>query len=256
MSLAPARRTPRWYRTPIGVGTILDDDGGVFRIVELGHGSDVQADLRAQPGPVADRDLYVVPLVPFSSWEVLVEGASGDVGQGNGPLVERVGADLTTVIATAQPVGAGPARSLRIRNASGTTLDAYVSVRSDWCGTDCGAEDTYRIVARETTGSIQRFNNTGSQTTVVILQNLTDQVLKGAVHFWHATGVGLATHGFSLAARATLVLGTASVSGLAGESGTMTVEHDGRYGDLAGKAVALEPSTGFSFDSPMVTRAR
>ena len=32
--------------------------------------------------------------------------------------------------------------------------------------------------------------------------------------------------------------------------------HDGRYGAIAGKAVALEPSTGFSFDSPMVYEAR
>jgi hypothetical protein len=32
----------------------------------------------------------------------------------------------------------------------------------------------------------------------------------------------------------------------------MTVSHDGRYGDLTGKTVALEPSTGFSFDSPML----
>jgi hypothetical protein len=41
---------------------------------------------------------------------------------------------------------------------------------------------------------------------------------------------------------------------LPGQSGTITVAHDGRYGDLAGKGVALEPSTGFSFDSPMVPR--
>jgi hypothetical protein len=43
---------------------------------------------------------------------------------------------------------------------------------------------------------------------------------------------------------------------VAGTSGTVTITHDGRYGDLAGKVVALEPSTGFSFDSPAVLRAR
>ena len=41
-----------------------------------------------------------------------------------------------------------------------------------------------------------------------------------------------------------------------GVSGSMTVAHDGSYGDLAGKAVAVEPSTGLSFDHPMVPRFR
>ena len=36
----------------------------------------------------------------------------------------------------------------------------------------------------------------------------------------------------------------------------MTLSHDGRYGELVGKAVALEPATGFSFDSPLETRPR
>jgi hypothetical protein len=41
-----------------------------------------------------------------------------------------------------------------------------------------------------------------------------------------------------------------------GTSGTVTITHNARYGDLTGKAVALEPATGFSFDSPAVVRAR
>lgn len=48
------------------------------------------------------------------------------------------------------------------------------------------------------------------------------------------------------------MLNTASVA--AGTGGALTVAHDGRYGDLVGKTVALEPATGFSFDSPMVAR--
>ena len=35
-----------------------------------------------------------------------------------------------------------------------------------------------------------------------------------------------------------------------GTSGTITITHNGRYGQLAVKAVALEPTTGFSFDIP------
>jgi hypothetical protein len=51
-------------------------------------------------------------------------------------------------------------------------------------------------------------------------------------------------------------LNTATVAGVAGQGGAITISHEGRYGDLTGKTVALEPSTGFSFDSPMTARAR
>jgi hypothetical protein len=55
----------------------------------------------------------------------------------------------------------------------------------------------------------------------------------------------------NLAPKALMVLVTSTV---APSSGAMTIVHDGRYGDLSGKTVALEPSTGFSFDSPMIPR--
>ena len=50
------------------------------------------------------------------------------------------------------------------------------------------------------------------------------------------------------------MLNTATVA--PGVGGSVTVAHDGRYGDLAGKTVALEPATGFSFDSPMLPRVK
>jgi hypothetical protein len=50
------------------------------------------------------------------------------------------------------------------------------------------------------------------------------------------------------------VINTASVPGVETASGAITVVHDGRYGELVGKTVALEPATGFSFDTPLVPR--
>ena len=34
------------------------------------------------------------------------------------------------------------------------------------------------------------------------------------------------------------------------------ISNDGRYGDLSGKAVSVEPATGFTFDTPMALRPR
>jgi hypothetical protein len=44
--------------------------------------------------------------------------------------------------------------------------------------------------------------------------------------------------------------------GANGIGGAVTIAHDGRYGDLTAKTVALEPATGFSFDSPALPRIR
>ena len=45
-----------------------------------------------------------------------------------------------------------------------------------------------------------------------------------------------------------------TVSGVAGQSGSITISYRGGYGSLSGKAVALEPATGFAFDSPMLVK--
>ena len=122
------------------------------------------------------------------------------------------------------------------------------------CAGGCGSDDVYRVRAFETTYAIPRFNNSGTQVTVLILQNPTTYAISGHAWFWK--GALLGSQAFTLPARQTLVLNTATVAGVAGQSGAITISHDGRYGDLAGKTVALEPSTGFSFDSPMAARPR
>jgi len=81
---------------------------------------------------------------------------------------------------------------------------------------------------------------------------MASYTINGNVYFWDTTGALITSSPFSLTAKKLLVLNTATVA--AGVSGAVTIAHDGRYGDLSGKTVALEPSTGFSFDSPMVAR--
>jgi uncharacterized repeat protein (TIGR01451 family) len=163
--------------------------------------------------------------------------------------------DGSTVLQGATAVGSGPARSLRFVNATSGVVDGeLVRVRSASCGSDCGPDDTYRVRAWETTGSVPRFNNSGSQVTVLLLQNAGRAPIAGTVYAWDAGGALAGQQPFTLAPHALLVLNT---GGLApGAGGSLTVAHDGPYGVLAGKTVALEPATGFSFDSPLVPRPR
>ncbi len=97
-----------------------------------------------------------------------------------------------------------------------------------------------------------RFNNSGTQITVLFIQNPTDYTITGTVFFWNTSGAAAGSSPFTLPPKAMTVLNTSTVA--PGIGGSLTIVNDGRYGDLSGKAVALEPATGFSFDTPMVPR--
>jgi hypothetical protein len=228
-------------------GTITDDDQPAG---ELAHGVNVSADLTG-PLPV----LYRIAQSPLSSYEVVVDAVSGDAVPGLS--LDLVAADSTTVLQSSAAVGMGTARSLRWRNdGSAAVTDEQVRVDAPACGTSCGADDVYRLRAYETTGAIPRFNNSGSQVTVVLLQNAGATPADGLVHFWDASGTLITSLMFSLDPKAVHVLQTSTVTVLQGASGTITVTSNAPFGTLVGKAVALEPATGFSFDSPMRLRPR
>ena len=89
----------------------------------------------------------------------------------------------------------------------------------------------------------------------MLLQNRSPETVEGVLWFWSG-GSLLSAQPFLLPPRASHVLNSATVAALAGRAGSITVTHDGTYGAIAGKAVALEPATGFSFDTPLEYRAR
>src|SRR5437667_12573917 len=92
-------------------------------------------------------------------------------------------------------------------------LNQIIRVRSGGCGTDCGVDDVYQLGFYETTLAGARFNNSGTQTTVLLLQNPTDAPVDAAIHFWSTSGALLATPILNpaLAPTATLLLNTAHV---------------------------------------------
>src|SRR5438093_12412791 len=60
--------------------TINDNGNGTTN--EITHGFSQVHDLGAQPGPVPDQDWYRIVQQPFSSYEVLCDGFTGDVNNG------------------------------------------------------------------------------------------------------------------------------------------------------------------------------
>ena len=220
------------------------------------HGTVQVHDLGVRPGPVADQDFYGYEALPRTSFEAVIEGLTGDTG---GSLSFQVlASDGTTILASGISLG-GPSctlctQSLRFDNNQAIPRPVFIRVGSPGCGTSCNSSDQYTFRFYETTYSITRFNNSGTQITVLFIQNTRNYTINANVHFWNAAGTQLGTHTANIGPMALLVLNTSALGFANGTSGSMTVSNNGRYGDLNGKAVALEPATGFSFDTPMMPR--
>jgi uncharacterized repeat protein (TIGR01451 family) len=221
---------------------------------ELVHGYDQQHSLAALPGPVAKQDIFRLFQAPHASYEILVDGISADLGL-QGPLVERLAPDALTVLQTSDPAGAGGSRSLRWMNATDDpVVDEFVSVESSGCNTNCDAADVYQIHARETTGFVSRFNNSATQVSVLLLQNQGADPMDVAVRMLGPSGEALGAATALLPGHQTYILNTSLLA--PASSGSISVANTGRYGQLVGKAAAIEPGTGFTFDTPLTLRPR
>jgi hypothetical protein len=220
------------------------------------HGTIQVHDLGVRPGPVADQDWYSMEARGFASYEAIIDGLTGDTG---GSLSFNVlAADGTTILATGTSLGSASCtlctQTLRFENDQAAPRPVFIRVGSPGCGTNCDSSDQYTFRFLETTYAAPRYNNSGGQLTVLILHNVSELSVSGNVRFLDAAGNFVASQPFTLAVNAHLVLNTSAVAGAAGTAGVITVSHNGRYGSLAGKAVALEPATGFSFDTPLVPK--
>ena len=219
---------------------------------ELTHGSERRHSLPA--GDPAEQ-VFAVLVPPRASYEVVLDEASGDYGSGsNGPALERLASNTTAVLQVAQPAGTGGARVLRWANTSAELQRHLVRVRSRGCTTDCGSDDRYRLRAYETTAALARYNTTGGQETVVLVQNRGAGSVSGTLWFADAGGREAGSTAFFLAPRAVFVVNVATL--LPGRAGAITVTHDAGYGGLAAKAIAIEPANGTSYDTVLEYRRR
>jgi hypothetical protein len=253
----------------IDVWDLSGADGNSGTDNELANGSAQTHDLQNNAA-VADQDWYLVGQLPYSSYEVIVDGLTEEVAiiptgttAANALQVDLVDSGGTLINSGYAFSSIGAARTLRFRNATSTELTTqYVRVMSgaNGCTTTCSTNAEYRIQLRETTLMAPRFNNSGGQVTVVMLQNSAPIVtgspssVAGTVRFWNAAGTLLASQNVSLPANGGVVLNTSTVTGAGGASGFVTFDHLGRYGQITGKAVALEPATGFTFDTAFVPK--
>lgn len=248
---APAATPDVW-----DLGSDSDNDSGSDN--EILHGLDQVHDLAARNGgTVEDVDFYAFRHGNSRSYEILVDGITGAAAGPGGLTVQLVAMDGTTVEQDSVAVSSfGVARSLRsystLPPSTGTgDFGFLVRVANPACALTCGADDEYRIRAYDTTLTLPRFNNSNGQTTVLVLQNPTPRQVLGSIRAMSNGGADLGQFNIAIAPYGTSVTNLASVSGglLGNQSGSLFVSHTAGYGILTGKGVALEPATGFTFDT-------
>jgi hypothetical protein len=228
-----------------------DPDNSASTDNVLFHGSVQRHDLGTQIGLVVDQDWFLMETQPFSSYEVLVDGQGGDLMLG-ASQIQRLNAQGTAVQDGSVAESPG-AVTLKWRNEELSARTEFVRVRSPGCSTLCDLNDRYTIRFYDTTYTVPRFNNSGSQSTVLIVQNATVRDCQLAITFFRSDGASFTTFR-TLVANGQVVLPTASVAGVAGHSGSIRIAHNCGYGALHGKAVSIEPATGFTFDTLLVPR--
>ena len=244
LALAGAARADEW-----DVGN--DTDGAPTTDNVPSHRAEQVHDLAAQAG-VADQDWFVLPAHPLASYELLVDGMTGDL-QLSGADVSRLTDDGTTVADVAVSLEGGGVLSLRWTGLTSEDVQKHwVRVQGASCGTACGQSDRYRVRFYDTTYTIPRFNNSGTQSTVLLIQNATDRAC-GVTVFLMDSGGGVVS-AFTMTASPHRVLVAPTASSAPNASGSVRVTHGCGYGGLSGKAVSIEPATGFTFDTPLQPR--
>jgi hypothetical protein len=233
-----------------------DRDDGTGTLNELQHGA-VQVHDLAVEGGLPDQDWYRIAAQPYSSYEVVVDGITGDLA---GLRLDILAADGVTVLTTStarEPGGIGAVRAARLANHTTSPVTWFVRVDGGAaCGTACTTADQYTIRHFNTTGAIARFDNTGTTRTTVYLQNVTGVFGSSALlTFWDGIGNRINSCVFDLRARASVVLDTASC-GAAGQSGSLTVDSRLAFGAIVGKAVEVDSTTGRTLETPLVPMAR
>jgi hypothetical protein len=249
----PARAVDPWE------GGVTSDDTAESRNT-LSPGLVQQHDLDEAGSGTNDQDWMRVPMLSGHSYEARVSGTTANFDWGDCPncaQFERVtstGHILTEDVGVVAE-GHGPGtfasandRSVRWIAEGDWTLD-FVRVRGN-----AGLENftwVYTMRYWDTTYTVPRWNTSNGQTTVLVITSAVPRPQKANIRFLGESGEHLASVDVVLEENRPYVLNLATLPALVGHSGFALVAHTAGYGGLTGKAVSLEPTTGFTFDTPI-----
>lgn len=245
-------------------GTFCDDDNATNACNELVHGTAQFGHDLEGPSGSPDRDFAVVQVRARHSYEARIrsntliwDGPTCANGCSRLDRVDAAGNILTPGTFPGAAIGNadGYRGTVVVRWQAAVTEKQYLRTIG-FPSSTLTAADQYDLEFFDTTAFIPRFNNTSSQVTVLLIQNTTGEAVTGDIRFQDAAGALVHTVPLTLVPHGLQVFNTLSTPALSGLSGTVSIAHNGGYGALAGKSVAIEPTTGFTFDTALVSLPR
>jgi len=218
------------------------------------------------PGQAQTRDLQGGPSVPDQDWlwiqplarhsyEARVSGGPlWSVGGGGGFVgaqMDRVQVTTLTVLTAGVGDEFANLRGQAVRWIAGPSQPDSEYLRLTGPPSFAQPAVPYVVELHDTTYAIPRWNNSATQSTIFLIHNNRPLPVTGNIDFFGASGTLVHTVALSVPANGLQVLNTGAVPQLAGMSGAARVAHTGGRGALSGKAVAVEPGSGFTFDTAM-----
>jgi len=168
---------------------------------------------------------------------------------------QRIGSDATTIRQSGSQLVSGIGYNFALRWTQLTDELEFIRVTGLTSNTSTAR---YSISFRETTLYCPRFNNSGTQTSVLILQGSNPDVSSTcsyrAVFVDEFSTIITSYAGLVDSSNDVDVLPLSAISALVGKKGGALVAHNCGYGGVKAKLVALEPATGFSFDTVCTPR--
>jgi hypothetical protein len=257
------RAHDRW-ENPIFNST--DDNATTLNFLQ--HGAvQRQHDLDSSGGSAPDEDWFAVKVTEWHSYEARVNSGltywSQSCTPAPCPRFDWVDAAGTVLVAgqiqtddawisidRASSGAQSAGRGMTVRWLPSLTGIQFVRAKSD--GFITFSDNVfYDVSFRDTTYVAPRWNNSGTQVSILLLQNVASSPVGVQVSFFDATGSHLIMISYELPAFGSHVFNTSTIPTLQGRSGAIKVAHLGGYGSLAGKVVSLEPATGFTFDTAL-----
>lgn len=208
-------------------------------------------DLEATGG-VADADWIRLLLGANRSYEVIISVRnllSGGFNTLNASL-QRYNSTGATLLQNSQTAWFDTLRTLQWRS----TEDGVQLLRVLGTNTMTAFDSSYSLSMRESTLFCPRYNNSGTQLSVLIMQNTSDLPCDFSAHFFNEAGTLVGTGTGTYPVSGTAVVAGASVAGVSGTRGSVRIAHTCGLGGVAAKAVAVEPATGFTFDTVCTSR--
>ena len=206
----------------------------------------------ANVGGSADEDWFRITVEANRSYEVVI--TNSNIYWDSGRTLRRLDDIGLTELQGSLHVD----RSMMRRALRWIHVDAGSEQRINVTG---AASDTagafYEIMFRETTLFCPRFNNPHGQVSELLVPraaNERGELCAGTAYFLNEDQAVVGTQSLLIGADDINVYALPGVMGLANQKGGAQIAHTCGTGGLKAKLVALEPATGFSFDTVCAPR--